>query len=68
MARNVGQDGADDERERDERVGDRDEHPRPAQIDRTSVHVMSRPKPRVTADVPSGSISPASNSTPARRE
>ena len=30
--------------------------------------VMSRPKPTVTADVPSGSMSPASRSEPTRRE
>ena len=57
------QHGPDDERHGDQGVGDGDEHPRaPAGRAGARSNVMSRPKPTVTADVPSGSIRPVSRS------
>ena len=51
----------------DDGVGDGDEDPRAPQVERRRSMVISKPKPTVTAEVPRGSIRPASRSEPPRR-
>ena len=49
-----------------QRVADRDQPPRGPPVDGRVSNVMSMPRPIVTAEVPSGSISPTSSSRPCR--
>ncbi len=55
---------AHDERDGDQRMAERHEHQRPRRSRGGGSNVISIPKPMVTADVPSGSISPVSSSRP----